>query len=103
MKLIAQMCEYIEEEIGDATKYAEAAHRLHAEHPRLADKFIDLADAEMAHAKILHGETEKLIEEARQRDGEPPAGMLAVYEYEHAKQIKRAAAARQLIADYRNS
>ena len=103
MKLIAKMCDFIEDEIEGAEEYAEMAHRLHAENPRLADKFADLAEAEMNHCKILHTEVEKLIEEARQKDGEPPAGMMAVYEYEHKKQIKRAAQARQLIADYRNS
>jgi len=28
--------------------------------------------------------------------------MLAVYEYEHGKQIKRAATIRQMVAEYRN-
>lgn len=90
----------ISEEVHDAERYATTAHQVRLEHPRLADRLIELAGAELEHAKILHTEAERLIGEARERDGEPPAHMLAIYEYEHTKQIKAAAQARQLIAEY---
>lgn len=50
----------------------------------------------------LHDEVARLIDEVRQRDGEPPAGMLAVYEYEHDKQIGKASKIKQMIAEYRS-
>lgn len=103
MKIIQQIVSYIDDELEGAEDYIESAVQQKAERPRLADKFVELAEAEMNHMKILHGEAVKLIEEVRQRDGEPPADMLAVYEYEHAKQTKRAAYINQMIADYRNS
>lgn len=103
MKIIQRMVEFIDDELEGAEDYVECAIKQKAEHPRLADKFAELAEQEMNHMKILHQETVKLIEEVRQRDGAPPTDMLAVYEYEHAKQTKRAAYINQMIADYRNS
>ena len=103
MKIIAKMVDLIDDELDGAREYAELAHKEKAEHPRLADKFIELADAEMGHVRVLHTEITKLIEDVRQRDGEPPADMMAIYNYEHGKQIKHAATIRQMIADYKNA
>lgn len=100
MRLIQIIVDHITEEVHDAERYATLALQVKAEHPKLADRLIELAEAEMQHMRILHTEAERLIEEARERTGEPPAHMLAIYEYEHAKQIKAAGQARQLIAEY---
>ena len=102
MKVIAKIVDLIEDEIDGAQQYAELAVKYKTEHPKLAEKLHELAGVEMSHAKALHAEATRLIEEARQRDGEPPAAMLAVYEYEHGKQIKHAAAVRALIEEYDN-
>lgn len=102
MRIIQTLVDRIGDELDDANRYAMIAHDVKAEYPRLADKLIDLAETEMGHARLLHAEVVKLIEEVRQRDGEPPADMMAIYKYEHEKQVKRAAAIRQLIAEYRD-
>ena len=102
MRVIAKIVDLIEDEIDGAQQYAELAIKYKAEHPKLAEKLHELAGVEMSHAKTLHAEAARLIEETRQRDGEPPAAMLAVYEYEHGKQIKHAAATRALIEEYDN-
>ena len=102
MKVIATIVDLIEDEQSGAKRYAELALRMKAEHPKLAEKLHELAGVEMMHAKQLHAEATRLIEEVRARDGEPPAAMLAVYEYEHGKQIKQAAETRALIEEYDN-
>lgn len=102
MKIIMKLVELIDDELSGAKEYIKLAMRERTEHPGLADCFADLADAEMGHVKALHSETEKLIEAIRQRDGEPPADMLAVYRYEHNKQVKCATKIKQMIADYHN-
>ena len=91
MKVIAKIVDLIEDEIDGAQQYAELAVKYKTEHPKLAEKLHELAGVEMSHAKALHAEATRLIEEARQRDGEPPAAMLAVYEYLHQEQIEKAA------------
>ena len=101
MKIIMKLVSLIDDELSGAKEYIKLAHHNHEAHPHLADTFADLAEQEMTHVSRLHDEVTQLIEEVRQRDGEPPAGMLAVYEYEHKKQISKAAKVKQLISEYR--
>lgn len=101
MKIIMKLVALIDDELSGAKEYIKLAMRNRAEHPQLADTFADLAEAEMGHVTKLHDEVARLIEEVRQRDGEPPAGMLAVYDYEHGKQIGKASKVKQMIAEYR--
>ena len=103
MRIIAALADLIDDELDGAEEYAELAHKHKLDQPRLAETIIGLAETEMTHVKTLHAEAARLIEESLKRDGDPPADMMAVYEYEHGKQIKRAAAIRQMIAEYRNS
>ena len=100
MKIIMKLVSLIDEEISGAKEYIKLARREKEERPDLADAFADLAEAEMGHVKTLHAEAAKIIEEVRQRDGEPPAGMLAVYDYEHEQQIDRAEKVKRMISEY---
>lgn len=102
MKIIMKLVDLIDDELSGAKQYIKLARCESEEHPSLADAFADLAEAEMKHVKTLHTEAENIIEEVRQRDGEPPADMMAVYNYMHKKQIGRADKIRQMIAEYRN-
>ena len=90
MKIIKELCEYIEEEIGDAKKYAKKALAVKHEHPALAETLERLSQEEMNHMNLLHGEVTKLIADYRKEHGEPPEAMLAVYNYLHEKAMDRA-------------
>jgi len=101
MEIVMKLVSLIDDELSGAKEYIKLALHNREEHPGLSDTFADLADAEMGHVAKLHDEVARLIDEVRQRDGEPPAGMLAVYEYEHDKQIGKASKIKQMIAEYR--
>lgn len=90
MKIIEKLSDMISEEIGDAEKYIKCALKYKDENRGLADVFNSLSNDEMRHMQILHGEVTKLIEQYRQKKGEPPADMLAVYNYLHEQQIDHA-------------
>lgn len=100
MKVIAELVDMIEDELEGADNYAETALRLKNDYPVLAKKLNELAGEEMGHFKILHTEIAKLIEEYRKQYGEPPKEMLAVYRYEHDKQIRQAAEIRAMIDSF---
>ena len=103
MKLIQMLCEMVDEEIGDAYKYAKCALEYKDTHPNLSKVFFDLSAAEMQHMTMLHTEVTKLIEKYRQEKGEPPEGMKAVYDYLHQKQIDKAAEVKTLQGMYRGA
>lgn len=102
MKLIQKLCEMIDEEIGDADKYAKLALKYKEERPTLAKTFYDLSTDELRHMKLLHDQVVTVIEEYREEKGEPPASMLAVYEYLHEKQIERSNTVMTAWNTYRN-
>ena len=90
MKIIKCLSEKIEEELHDADAYIDLAMKWKEEQPEAAEVFAELSTEEMGHADKLHAVVAKIIKEYREESGEPPAGMMMLYEYLHEKQIATA-------------
>lgn len=101
MKIIEKLSEYIDEEIGDAMKYAKCALEYKDTEPVLADMFIRLADEEMKHMMLLHNQVVIIIEDYKRKNGEPPEIMKTVYDILHRRHIDRAAEAKAAISMYK--
>ena len=90
MKIIKCIAEKIKEETQDAEAYADLAMEWKKEEPETADLFEELSEKEMGHAEKLHGKVTELIENYKAENGEPPAGMMALYEYMHEQNVQDA-------------
>ena len=88
MTIIKEIAQKIAEEINDADAYINLATEWKAEQPEAAQVFYELSTQEMRHADMLHEVVTKLITEYRNQHGEPPAGMLALYDWLHGQQIE---------------
>lgn len=95
MKLIRELEELIEDEIHDVKKYAKMAAELKQEYPALAQVLYTISTQEDSHQAAIHAEVVKIIENYRKSNGEPPATMLAVYDYIHKRHIEKMAEARR--------
>ena len=103
MKLIAKLVDRIEDEIGDVKLYAKFASEVKDTHPGIAHVLYTISTQEESHQAALHEQVVKIIEQYRKEHGEPPAAMMAVYEYEHRKMIEKMAEARRYQEIYRNT
>ena len=103
MKLIKYLEDAIEEEIEGVKGYAKKAVELKDEHPNLAQVLYNISVQEDAHQAALHKEAVKAIEDYRRNHGEPPAAMMAVYEYVHQKHIDALADARRYQDVYKST
>lgn len=90
MKKIKLLMEHIEDELCDAHTYAELALEYRTTDPETAELFYKLSGEEMNHMNALHKNVVRLIEAHRREKGEPPADMMAVYEYLHKRAIEKA-------------
>lgn len=95
MKLIRDLEELIDDEIHDIKKYAKMAAEVKHDNPSLAQILFTISTQEDAHQAAIHNEVVKIIQEYRTKHGEPPASMLAVYDYLHKRSIDKLAEARR--------
>lgn len=101
MKEIKCLYANIRDEMEDAEKYANLALKYKDGDRELADTFENLSKQEVGHAEVLHEQAVRYIREYRSKHGEPPASMLAVYDWEHEHMIEDMAEVKRLHELYR--
>ena len=96
MEIIKCLSEDIEETLDAAEHEIKKAIKYKLEHPvasrALYSKSITLMDS----IKLLHDAVVALIEGYKKEKGEPPAPMMAIYNYMHEKHMNQAAMIKNL-------
>lgn len=87
MLIIQKLVEKIDDELQDAEKYIKCAYKVKEDYPQLAETYYKLSLEEMKHVTMLHDQVTQIINKYKETN-EVPAGMQAIYDYEHAREIK---------------
>ena len=103
MKIIKTLSEKISEEICDANAYVKMAVEYKDEYPDLSRTLYNLSLQEMDHMNVLHNSVTEIIKRYRDMNGEPPADMMAVYDYLHKQQIEKSLEVKMLQSMYKES
>lgn len=90
MTEIKLLMEHIGDELEDACTYAKLALEYKTTDTEMAKLFYSLSNEEMNHMNLLHNSVISHIESYKREKGEPPADMMAVYEYVHGRDIEKA-------------
>lgn len=90
MKVIQEIEDHIEKELHCSKKYIKCALNYKGANDPLANLYYQLSTNAMANVNKLHEMVVSIIEAYRKEHGEPPAEMLAVYNYLHNKEIDKA-------------
>ncbi len=89
MKIIEDMSNMIEDEIDGMKCYARFAIQIKDDYPEIAERMYKRSLEEKAHADGLHKDVVKIIERYTEEHGDPPADMMAVYNYLHKQHIDK--------------
>jgi len=103
MKIIETLSNKIEEELCDARSYVKMAIEVKDEYPELSRTLYNISTQEMEHMNLLHGEVTQIIKRYRETNGDPPADMMAVYDYLHKKQIEKSLEVKMLQTTYKEA
>ena len=103
MKIIRDLSEMIEDELEGAEHYAEFALLHKDDNPAMAAVFLEISAQELHHVNLLHEEVVKVIKKYREKHGDPPPEMQAVYDWQHKKEIERMKEVRILHSQFRGA
>lgn len=105
MKILTKMIDKASDTLEEIEWYAEKALHYKPEHRSIADVYNKIAEMHITIYDMLHKEMVGLIDEYRKNldNQQPPAVMLAIWDYEHSKLIKEFAEAKTMVDEYKKS
>ena len=102
MKIIKELANDIRDELHGAEHYAKLAIRYKDEDRGLSDTYAKLSEVEMSHAVTLHDQAVRIIRDRKEKmQDKVPAGMQAVWDWEHEKMLDDMARVRIMLDLYR--
>lgn len=96
MKIIKILSQKIEQELDCAEDYAKLAIQYKDQYPQVARAFYDFSIIRMDGIKSLHDRVVALINDYQSKEGDPPAPMMAIYNYMHERHINQSVGIKKL-------
>lgn len=103
MKIIKQISEQIEKELDQQEYLIKKAIEYKETYPTVALAFYNESLNKDTSIRNFHDQVILLINDYRNTNGEPPAHMMAVYNYLHERHIDKAATIKNLQAMYKDN
>lgn len=100
MKIIKMLVEQIEEEACGAEEYIKDAMKYKDEDKILADTYAKLAEVELQHVDLLHGQAVRIIKAWEAKGNTAPPEMTAIWNWEHEKSVDYVARIRVMMNMY---
>lgn len=101
MKIIEKLSDKIACEIQQAECYAKCALEYKEERSQLAETFYKIANNKLNDMSLLHTQVANIINQYKQKTGQPPEAMKMLYDILHKKHIQHAAAVKGMLALYK--
>lgn len=103
MKILSDLISKAHDTMEEVEWYAEKALHYKQDHKSTADAYNKIADMHITIYDMLHKEMVSLIDEHKRMGHNPPAEMLAIWNYEHERLIKEFAEAKTMVDEYKKS
>lgn len=103
MKLLTGLLERAEGTLEEIEWYGEKAMHYKTEHKNIADTYNKIADMHITIYEMLHKQMVDLIEEYKHAGSTSSLEMVAIWEYEHEKLIKKFSEAKTLVEEYKKT
>ena len=97
MKMIAEIVEDIREELDGSEHYAKKATQYKGMDDRLSFMYATMGAQELSHVDTLHEQAVRLIQAQKAEGKDVPAGMQAVWDWEHSHMMDRVARIKVLL------
>ena len=101
MKIIKQLSELIESELDDAEYLIKKAVEYRDDYPNLSNDFYNWSIDKNTQIKTLHDTIVRIIKNYKDTEGDPPAPMMAIYNYIHERHIEKMTAIKSLQTIYK--
>lgn len=89
MRIIKKISEKIEKELDCSEDYIRLALKYKDDFPQVSQTFYSLSLNNLDRLEKLHTQVVSIIKKYRQKQGEPPQAMMAIYNYLHERQIDK--------------
>ena len=101
MIIIKKLSQQIEDEIDESEKLIKLAVEYKQQFPEASQTFYNLSLEKLNNIKSLHDAVEKIIKDYRTEKGDPPAPMMAIYNYVHQRHMNKVAAIKSFQSMYK--